>query len=102
MNECVPGTWRDSGLPHMCSFGAEAEGNPWTWPWGWTSEGRAMVILFTFVQNQTKPHYIREVYLGGKRMQETNVIPRKLRRGRKGVGMGTAGRCIVIIPEDEK
>lgn len=65
----------------MCSFGAQAEVNPWPWPWGWTSERIAMVILFTIVQNQTKPHYIREVYLGGKRIQENNVIPKKLRRG---------------------
>ena len=47
-----------------------------------------MMILFTIVQNQTKPRYIKEVYLGGKRIRQTIVIPRMVMECDREVGMG--------------
>lgn len=45
-----------------------------------------MMILFTTVQNQTQLHLFREVHLGGKRLEQTNVIPSKVKEGERKVG----------------
>lgn len=61
------------------------------------------MILFTIARNQTKLRYIKEVGLGGKRIRQTNGIPRKaMEGGREAGGPGWAGRGFIIVSGNEK
>lgn len=61
-----------------------------------------MTVLFTIVQNQKKLHYTKEVYLGGKRIKQISVTPRKAMMGKERWGRGWTGRGFMIVLGNEK
>lgn len=60
------------------------------------------MVLFTIVQNRKKLRYAKEVYLGGKRIKQIIVTPRKVMTGKERWGRGWAGRGFMIELGNEK